>query len=397
MPFPFALPTTAPLDLSAHLSSSTHPSLPYTASTYRGVLRDLLKKHKHLPPQQQPSNLPNILSALDEYIPYLLGIDAALKRGEVGGEFVHLLLGHDVDVEWRATLTASLPGLEPPRVKHRGLEYEISFALATLAYAYCLLSRTHLHLLYGPSSPTAEQRTAAVQSAVKHLLQACSVHTYLVSRSSQWTVPSSSLDVSTPIQTGLASLCLAEATLLAVLKDDPYAAAVARERNENDSEWMIKAPDLPKVRAHLFARLCLAANEHAARASAMLSAGGRIDQGLLDYAKSLQRTAKGKACRFLGIDADLGGQIGTAIAWLRGARYELGLATKGGDTVPKAAGFGRWKAELSEKRETRKIEKGSTWGLDAGRLEECRIVEMLEAKWTKINDTVGFSSIRDER
>jgi hypothetical protein len=45
--------------------------------------------------------------------------------------------------------------------------------------------------------------------------------------------------------------------------------------------------------------------------------------------------------------------------------------------------------EWSERREDRKVEKGLDWGADGGRLEETRVIEMLEAKWTKQNDTVS--------
>jgi hypothetical protein len=52
-------------------------------------------------------------------------------------------------------------------------------------------------------------------------------------------------------------------------------------------------------------------------------------------------------------------------------------------------GLGRLKKEWSEKREDKKVERGVNWGTDAGKLEETRVIEMLEAKWTKQNDTVS--------
>ena len=52
--------------------------------------------------------------------------------------------------------------------------------------------------------------------------------------------------------------------------------------------------------------------------------------------------------------------------------------------------MGRLKKEWSEKREDRKVERGTGWGADGGRLEETRVIEMLEAKWTKQNDTVSL-------
>lgn len=190
---------------------------------------------------------------------------------------------------------------------------------------------------------------------------------------------------------------MAEATLLAVLKDDPYPAAVAQDRNQNDKEWMIKAPEIPKVRAHLFARLCLAAAEHAGNALSLLSTNsgikGKIDADLLKYVEDLRRTGRGKACRFFGIDAELGGQTGTGIAWLQAGLRELGLESK--DEGKRGFSLGKFKKEWAEKREDRRVEKGADWGADAGRLEEGRVLEMLGRKWNKMNDTVSHTPSRD--
>ncbi|KAI9825289.1 MAG: hypothetical protein M1832_001323 [Thelocarpon impressellum] len=386
MPFPFTLPTTSSVSFSSRLSSGTHPSLPFAATTRRGVLRDALKKHKRLPPHSRPPDIPNVVSAIQDYLPALFALDVGLSAGKVGREEVDVVLEKELDLEWRATLKGTIAGREAPRVKLRSLEYEVFFVLSSLAYTNTLLARSQLQVLHGPATPNSDQRAAAVTAAMKHLLQACSMHTYLLKRSSELASLPPAIDISTAVFSSLASLALAEATLLAVLKDDPYPAVVAQERNDNDNEWMIKAPEIPKVRAHLFARLCLAAGEHASKASAMLGQARDVDEALLRYLVDLRRTARGKACRFFGIDADLGGKTGEAIAWLRAGMREMGF--KSGDDEPKKRGFGRWKRGLDEKREDKKLEKGGDWGLDAGRLEEARVLDMLEAKWTKMNDTV---------
>ena len=420
MPFPFVLPTTSFVSYPTFLSCPTHPSLPLTATTYRGVLREVLKKHGRLPPPAQSANLLGVLSAVDDYLPYLFALDAGLssagQAGDVDGadgadEAVDVLLVREIEVEWRATLTAALPGRGPPRTKLRGLECEIAMILSTVAYTHSLLGRHHIHGLYGrTTSPSVEQRTTAAQTATRHFLVGASIHEYLVDRIGRWEVPPPTLDVSVAAQTALAALSLAEATLLAVFKDDPYAAAVARSRNKNDTEWMIKAPDIPKIRAHLFARLCVAAGEHADKASAMLRAAGKgVDDDLASYSQNLRRCARAKACRFLGIDADLGGEMGKAVAWLRAGKTELGLSGAAaaaaaaaaaeaagskaeGSSNSLSAGLERLKISFGERREDRKIEKGFEWGLDAGRFEELRINDTLEAKWEKINDTVTAAS-----
>ena len=388
MPFLFTLPTTSALPFSSFATSSTHPSLPLAASTHRGVLRSVLKKHKRLPLSSRPSNLSTVLAAIDEYLPYLLTLDAALCGRTVNGEEIDLVLKEEIFVEWRTTLTATAPGREPPRIKGKGLDFEIAFVLHTLACVHTLQARTRLLALYGATSPTTEQRTAIITTAIKHLLNTNSIFNFLASRSNETDASSAVLESLAQTQGGLAALALAEATLLAVLKDDPYPAVVAQDRNKNDKDWMVKAPDIPKVRAHLFARLCLAAGEHAGKAEAMLSATGRIDGALIKYADDLKRTSRAKACRFFGISADLGGETGVGIAWLNGGKRELGFAgTK--DEGSKMRGFAKFKKDWAERREDKKIEKGGEWGADAGRLEEFRVMEMLEQKWNKMNDTVS--------
>lgn len=387
MPFAFTLPTTSALPFSSFANSTTHPSLPLAASTHRGVLRSVLKKHKRLPPSSRASNLSTLLAALDDYLPYLLTLEAALCGKTVNGEEIDLALKKEIDVEWRTTLTATIPGREPPRVKDKGLDFEVSFVLHTLACVYALQARAQLLALYGAITPTAEQRIAIITTATRQLLQANSIHNYLASRLVETDASSAVLEILAQTQGGLAALALAEATLLAVLKDDPYPAVVAQDRNRNDKDWMIKPPDIPKVRVHLFARLCLAAAEHAGKAEAMLSASGRTDEALIKYVNDLKKTSRAKACRFFGIDADLKGETGQGIAWLTGGRKQLGFAcTK--DEGSKMRGLAKFKKDWTERTEDKKIEKGGEWGSDAGRLEELRVVEMLEQKWNKMNDTV---------
>ncbi|KAI1811430.1 pH-response regulator protein palC [Poronia punctata] len=396
MPFPFTLPTTSSFSFSSSFTSESHPSLPLNASTYRGVVRDALKKYKRLPASSQAQNLASIVSNLNTYLPYVLAIDAGLSRDTLQGEEVNVLLTSTPEIEWRPTISVNtVPGRENARIKIQSLEYDLFFTLSTLGYAYTLLARASLRPLYVTSGvPLSPQdRTTAITTATRHLMDAASVHDYLARRaealSDNNTPPCA--DIAQPTARAMASLALAEATLLAVLKDDPYPAVVAQGRNDNDREWMYKAPEIPKVRAHLFARLCLAAADHAAQASSLCQSsrgkGGasKLDDDILRYLEDLRKTSRAKACRFFGIDAELAGQTGTALGWLRCGLQELGIESK---EARKGLSLSRMKKDWSEKREDRKIEKGTNWGTDAGRLEETRVIEVLEAKWTKVNDTV---------
>ncbi|OBT46953.1 hypothetical protein VE00_02451 [Pseudogymnoascus sp. WSF 3629] len=413
MPYPFTLPTTSPLRLPSHFDSPTHPSLPVHASVLRGPLRSSLKTYKRLPPPQRASHLPALLGTIEAYYPALLALDAGLtpERG------LDVVLTSSPRFSWRATLTSSLPGTK--RLELSSLEYEVFFTLATLSYIHTLLSRTALHPLYTTTSasPTPEVRTTLITKATKHLLQSAQIHLYLSHRAdtlrttSPLTPPA--LDISPPTLRALSELAHAEATLLAVLKDDPYPAALAQERNEMDKEWMIRAPSIPKVRAHLFARLCLAGAAHAETASSLLAGNeategkllgkvgaGKVDEGLVRYVDDLRRVGRARACRFLGIDRDLDGKTGEAIAWLRAGMGELGLSSSsdgddGNGKKRSGLGLSRLKSSFSEKQEGKRIEKSGDWGSDAGLAEEGRVLAALEAKWVRENDTVNSQIIPD--
>jgi hypothetical protein len=389
MPFPFVLPTTSSISFTDYFHSSTHPSLPNCATTARGVVRDVLKRHKRIPASSQASSLSTVISALNDYIPYLFALDAGLSGTSCAGEEVDLVLVKELEVEWRSTLSASLPGREPPRIKLKSLESELCFTLSTLAYVYSLQARAQLHTLYNATLPSPEQRATAISSAMKHFLDANAVHSYLVNRAGQWNSQPAAADISTAAMGALAELTMAEATLITVLKDDPYPAVVVEDRNKQSKDWMFRAVEIPKVRAHLFARLCLASAEHAAKAQAMLGRSSKINDDLVRYVDDLRRTAKGKACRFLACDAEASGKTGEGIAWLRGANRELGFAALGAEQAKKPSGLSKLKKEWQEKKEDRKIEKGEGWGTDAGKFEEGRIVDMLLKKWEKMNDTVS--------
>ncbi|KAH7376566.1 pH-response regulator protein palC [Plectosphaerella cucumerina] len=400
MPFPFVLPTTSSFSFSACYTCESHPSLPLTASTYRGVVRDELKKHKRLPPSSQSPHVASVSSALSSYVPYVLAIDDGLADRS---QEVRVCPKTDPSIEWRPTMSESaVPGREVARVRVQTLEQELIFALSTLAQAQTLLARSVLHPLYVTTAavPSAQERTTAIQTANKYLLDAASIYDYLAKRAEASPHPPPCADVSAPVLRGLSSLSHAEANLLAVLKDDPYPGIVAQSRNSTDKEYLYKTPDVPKVRAHLFARFCLAAADQAAKASSLCSTrtngGSKVEESLLRYLEDTRRTAKARACRFFGIDAELGGETGKALAWLRAGLHELGVDLAARDAAAsgsKKGAFGRFKKDWAEKREDRRVEKETDWGADGGRLEEMRVIEYLETKWEKFNNLVDTQII----
>lgn len=326
-------------------------------------------------------------------------MDAGLSNYPYGGEAINVVLKTAPVIEWRPTLSGELvPGRERLRVKVTSLEYEIFFVLSTLALSSVALSRNCLQPLYSTTGDFlgSQERLNAVITASKHLMEAASVYDYLATRSEQFTSAPPCADVSPSTARALASMALAEATLLAILKDDPYPAAVAQDRHKTDKQWMYKAPDIPKVRAHLYARLALAASEHAAKASSLLQAAGtgtsKINPALVKYLEDLRRTCKAKACRFFGIDAELGGETAEGIGWLQAGLHELGVEIT---TSRKGLSFSKLKKDFTERREDKRVDKEAAWGSDGGKLEETRVIEMLSTQWNKINDTVSEISIHN--
>ncbi|OAA71343.1 BRO1 domain protein [Cordyceps fumosorosea ARSEF 2679] len=415
MPYPFVLPTTSAFAFSNAFACDSHPSLPLSASTYRGVVRDALKKHKRLAASAQSSHLAVVVSSIEAYLPYLLAIDAGLARRPAGScttnQNITVAIKNALLIEWRPTLSGEVvPGRERTRVKVASLEHEVFFTLSTLAFAHGATARACLQPLYSTTGSilSTPQRTTAITTATRHLLEVASIYDHLGRRGDVVATPGPPpppcVDVSPSTARALSSLALAEATLLAILKDDPYPAAVAQDRNVNDTEWMYKAPDIPKVRAHLFARLALAASEHAAQALALChgaaaapGVNSRVSAGLVRYVEDLRRTSRAKACRFFGIDAELGGETADGIGWARAGLQELGVdvAERGKKSGGGGGlGLGRLKKEFKERREDRRVDgDGAAWGSDAGKLEETRILELLDAKWSKINDTMNTKAV----
>lgn len=424
MVYAFTLPTTSHISFQTFISSDTHPSLPQAASTARHALRVALKAHKRLPRgPQQDAHLTTILNALNDYLPYLFAISHGLSGKAIENvensstEEVEIVLRSELESEWRATLSSTSlslrGGASNGRVRGRGIDYEIAFTLSILGcvlsnLAHCTVVRT----LYASRTPTPEQRTAAVQTATKHLLQASVIHSFLTSSTTSMGTGTGSIvpDIDPTTQAALSSLALAEATLLAVLKDDSYTATCIQARNPNDKDWMVRAPEIPKVRAMLFARLCVRAAEYAEQATAGLGTVGAdgkmgVEDDLVRYARVLGRVARARACRFFGVDAELAGKVGEGIAWLRAAKGALGLrngptGVMDGGSTKREKGFSKLKREWTERREERKMEKdagsrdrGEKNELDpgdnAGREEEGRVIEMLETKWVRMNDTVS--------
>ena len=396
MPFSFSPPSTSSLDFTSFLRSDTHPSLIVSASNSRSLLRNALKKYRRLSTKEQAQSLQNLVAAFEDYIPHLMALDAGLSRKSLNEEEIDIILENEIEVEWRPIIAASTS----KRIRGRGLDYELSFVLSARACIEVALARNAMQMFFAIPASTPDDRKEHIKKATDHLLHASSIHQYLAGRSIDPALPIV-VDITASAQLALSSLALAEATLLSILLHDPYPAIVMQDRDKSNLEWMYKAPDIPKVRAVLFARLAIRSAEYADKASALLSKESfkdkAVDESLMKYLKNLQSVSKAKGCRFFGIDSELGGNVGEGIGWLIAGKKILGYKVNEAEGG-KIKTISKMKMEWASKREDKKVEKGGDWGSDAGRIEEARVLDMLIEKWNKANDLVrNFMPRRDRQ
>ncbi|KAI5291883.1 hypothetical protein KEM54_002224 [Ascosphaera aggregata] len=425
-------------------------------------LRVALKRYKQAPRSQRGDELLRARTALEEYLGWLIaliegaGYDVGSKGNGGGAGRPVVLLKQEIEAEWSPVilsqknrlLSFSSPSLISrsskssalgvantsslsKRAKYPGFAYELAYTLTTYAFILSNLARSrYLHTLYASQTPTPTERTASLQLCIREIQTAASIHSYICTSPFFACLNSSTNDNSCPpdvqlhVQSGLKSLCLAEATLLSISKDDAYLAACIQLRNKSDTDWMIRPPEIPRVRTLLFARICVRAAELANEAEgamsvAVASASAAADDcPVLGYASVLARVARARACRFFGIEAEEGGRTGEGIAWLRAGREVLLAAGRrkslmGANEAEKEKsklGLRKWKEEWKGRKEERRAEKnagegegssqsdnGLGAGDDAGRMEEVRVLEWLSGKWEKMNDTINTQNIPPHR
>ena len=417
MPVALSLPHISALSFANSLASESHPALPFRVTVARDILRSTLDEYHQEVNERKSSRLNSVKSAIDDYLPLLDALRRGLDSGCTAyGEHVNVILTGEVDVRWRSSIVPSrIAGKRPPKLEANGIDAEVVLTLSTLAATSYLAAKEQLRSLFDlhlrGDSLTIQLRTAKIASATDSLLLANSVYNGAVSFISANPYIELPTEISHAALSCLADLTIAEASLLAIAKDDPYPGLVAAQRNKNDIDWMIGAPKIPKVRAHLFARICVAAANHADHGTATVKSSkfpANIDEivgaTLQSYLESVRCVARAKACRFAGIDAEADGATGRAIGWLHAALLQL--RSKGsslnysGDPIKPESNEGvraKLQKRRVEKREDKLIEQYGDWGRDAGRAEELQIVEMLLAKWKRLNDTVDFQPLANAR
>ena len=136
----------------------------------------------------------------------------------------------------------------------------------------------------------------------------------------------------------------------------------------------------------------MGAGESAAAARAILmseSAGKKVSGDLVGYCDDVRRTGRAKSCRFAAIDADLKGETGVGIAWLRAGLEEVGVEVGEDGNGRRGGGLGRLKKEWNERRGVKGVVT------DGGKEEEGRILEYLLKKFSKENDAVNVQIVPD--
>ncbi|KAG0260038.1 hypothetical protein DFQ27_003764 [Actinomortierella ambigua] len=135
--FPYALPTTGNVSFQELPMSSQHALHHFqkhlsNATAYRGRLRAALKEHKHSASKDYIS----IQRAVEDYIPYLLGLLSAVESG--------IIKSGEIETTWRCTLSNTILSSKQPRVKNKSIYYEAVFSFLTLGYVHMNRAREHV-------------------------------------------------------------------------------------------------------------------------------------------------------------------------------------------------------------------------------------------------------------
>ncbi|KAK9255936.1 hypothetical protein V1507DRAFT_399046 [Lipomyces tetrasporus] len=374
--FPFPLPTTGAFSFCNCISSTEHYQLLADADVHRARVRDVLKRAKR-------RNIQDMLEvvkvghcsafAIEDYIPYAFTIKDGLESGD-------LLLDAEIVTSWRLPLTGSHKHLvENQRVQVPTIYFEISMTLLT--YALSLLSLGEETYQVSNSEEKWKQATA-------HLLSAQALLIYLSTHPLQLgsTPP---LDLYPSTLTPMIYLISGSLHLLVIYKSLPSATSSAS-----------KPPP-----ASLMSRISIYALEQYSAALSLLPTSLRNDE-LQDWVRDAKSYASAVAQRYMAVERESKGDVGSAIAFCAAARTEL----KGGS----AAEILKSSSKLLHKKpnipfsssSSLSSSKSSRGGTDGGkqndgiqgRIRALRSeLEELENNYRTQNDRLTFQKIPDAR
>ena len=411
MAFALALPTPSPSSFVGSVKSESHPSLPVQATISRNTFCSAIKAYNHSSPSECSFYLGQVISAANSYLPQLLALASGLSKFPVTlTEQVDVSPLQEFKSSWRSAINQPrIPSRKPPRFKTSGLDTEVMFSLSVFATLHYVHARILMQELYNNlieiSSQPPEKTATSISAISKLLLTSSSIYRYAASQSAIYVLNEGPLDISHSILTALENFTFAEATLLSVLKDDVYLHLALAQRDSTDKSWMIGAPKIPKVRAHLFARICVAAAERVARALGEVEStkkfvrGQTISEDFVEYLQNLRMVAMAKMCRFLAVDCEADGCTGKAVGWLKVGLSEIqypyhSYTSRSESKWSKASAVrSTFQHERREKKEGRKLGDFGNKASDAGRLDEGLTIDLLLSRWERLNDTINTQRI----
>ncbi|KAK9375340.1 uncharacterized protein V1513DRAFT_29019 [Lipomyces chichibuensis] len=358
--FPFQLPTTGVFSFCNCISSTERYQLLADTDVQRARVRDVLKRAK----RSNIQDMLEVVKTIEDYIPHVFTIKEGLEAGD-------LLLDAEIVTSWRLPLTSSHVHLvENQRVQVPTIYFEISMTLLT--YALSLLSLGEETYQVGQSEEKWKQATA-------HLLSAQAVLTYLSTHPLQLgSAPP--LDLQPSTLTPIIKLISGSLHLLVVYKSLPSTPSTS------------KPPP-----ASLMSRISIYGLEQFSAALSLLSAPFQND-ALQNWLQDAKSYATAVAQRYMAVERESKGDVGSAIAFCVAARAELKSGTAAEILKhsskflhKKPSVFGSSSASSSSSGGGGKQKDGIQVNIRALRSE----LEDLEKSYRTQNDSVTFQRIPD--
>ncbi|KAK9367719.1 hypothetical protein V1509DRAFT_640531 [Lipomyces kononenkoae] len=357
--FPFQLPTTGTFSFCNCISSTERYQLLADADVHRARVRDVLKRAK----RSNVQDMLEVVKTIEDYISYVFTIKDGLEAGE-------LILDAEIVTSWRLPLSAStLHVVENQKVQFPTIYFEISMTLLT--YALSLLSLGEETYQVGQSDEKWKQATA-------NLLSAQAVLTYLSTHPAQLGT-SAPIDLHPSTLNPIVNLISGSLHLLVIYKSLPSSSTTT------------KSPP-----ASLMSRVSIHALDLFSAALTLLSPRFQND-ALPHWLQDAKSYATAVAERYMAVERENKGDVGSAIAFCVAARAELksgkaaDLLKQSAKLLHKKPSMPRSASSSSSSGDSGKQKDGIQANIRALREE----LEVLEKSYRAQNDSVTFQKIPD--
>ncbi|RPA75539.1 hypothetical protein BJ508DRAFT_418104 [Ascobolus immersus RN42] len=389
MPFQYTLPTTSAINFtSIFTTSSPGSSLLDQLTNHRASLRSQLKDYKRTAKTVQKTQIETLFFTITDYYKLLKTL---LKEVEDGTTTL-ANPQNPFKAEWSPLASV----LDPSKAiisqkKPVDLDGERRMVLILLSITHYTIGGNLVNRIFD-ATLDSDQKPQSIKFATSEFTTSSSIFTFLAK-----TYPAE-----TTLFTGLAHLSLAEANYLCILNSDPYPSYLTLSSDEysgNSRDWLYNPPEVPsKGRCQISSKISKAAADLAEKcreATRDVEGSGHIQK----YCTAFAAAANAKACRFQGIHEERDGEVGTALGWIMLAQKMLaegdGIRSDGSRTgeflrnVRKKADNLKGTGMSSLSKNIQENAKADPRNLEA---VTCFL---LEKKWRKQNDTVGFMKVPD--